>query len=233
MRGGRTMKSKPLRYLILLIVVIGVVTVGLFWINRNQKANKIDAEALKRSTQNQPKQGSDDNDVFIVAFGDFKCPYCGHFERNVKPEIDKSFIQNDKIEFRYVNVLLHGEESERGARAAHAVNNIAPEEYWHFHQKVFEAQPADKDEVGEKEWLTDDLITRLIDQLDVTETQKQKIINTYQDDEGKPAQQAKADHELAEKYNVPQVPALYINGKPIEDVANVDHVKKEIRDALS
>ncbi|URY19239.1 DsbA family protein [Staphylococcus pseudintermedius] len=81
---------------------------------------------MRAETQKQPTQGKKDSKVLLVEFGDFKCPYCGDFERNIKPKLEKEYIDNNKVEFRYVNVLIHGEESELGAKASTRGESICP-----------------------------------------------------------------------------------------------------------
>ncbi|MBI5974971.1 DsbA family protein [Staphylococcus canis] len=225
------MKNK--KWIIILIaVLIAVAAYFIFASTQNSKFKPLDAQKLRHETQNQPLQGKSNGRVLIVEFGDFKCPYCGQFEREIKPKLEREFLDNDQIELRYVNVLLHGQESERGARAAHAVNMIAPKQYWTFHQQLFKAQPKKMDDVGQKEWLTEDLVDRLIRQLDITQAQKSEIIAAYKNDHGEAAKRAKADHKLAKSNDVPQVPALYVDGKPVEDVTNYQNVKDAINQAL-
>lgn len=217
-----------LKRVTILLLIMGVV---LFWTMNNANENDIDADELQNKTIHQPKQGK--GDIIIIEFSDFKCPYCGLFERNIKPKLAQSFIKNNKVEFRYVNVLLHGKESERGARAAHAVNLVAPNQYWQFHELLFQSQPKSKNDVGQTTWLTDDLIRKLTNQLDLSNNQKERILKLYQDDKGEAAKQTKADHQLAKAYGVPQVPMLYINGKAVKHMTNYQDVEIAIKEALN
>ncbi|MEJ7542181.1 DsbA family protein [Staphylococcus intermedius] len=225
---------KKNKWLIVFIVVALVVVIALSFatFKTSKKGTSESGETLAAETQKQPTQGKKGAKVLLVEFGDFKCPYCGDFERKIKPQLEKEYIDNKKVEFRYVNVLIHGDESELGAKAALAVNQYAPEKYWQFHHALFEQQPKNKDDVGSQHWLTDDLIQKQLQKLGLSEQERKQITAAYRDKNGEMAKRAQEDHTLAKKEEVPYVPALYVNGKRIEDETDFDAIKKEVDKAL-
>ncbi|ARJ50893.1 DsbA family protein [Staphylococcus lutrae] len=212
--------------------VIALIIISLAFLNQKPKNNKLVESQLATETQSQPVQGKKGQKVLLVEFGDYKCPYCGDFERHIKPELEKKYINNDKVEFRYVNVLIHGEESVLGAKAALAVNQYASEQYWTFHHLLYQAQPKNKDAVGQQHWLTDALIQEQLQKLNITDKQRQQIISAYRKKTGEIADHAQQDHALAKKFNVPEVPSLFINGKRVADTTDVEAIDKEIDRAL-
>lgn len=195
-----------------------------------KSSDTVDAQALNKDTASQPHQGNKESNVKVVLFGDFKCPYCGNFERDILPKIQKDYIDTQKIELRYVNVLLHGEESNLSARASLAVNQYAPEAYWDFHQALYRAQPKDKEAVSKDKWLTEDLVKKEIQALNITSEQKQQILKAY--NQQKFHKQVKHDHQLAKQYQVPEVPSVYVNGERVKDVTDYKVVKDVIDEAL-
>lgn len=197
---------------------------------RAKSHDTVDAQALNKDTALQPQQGNKESSVKVVLFGDYKCPYCGNFERNILPKIKKDFIDTNKIELRYVNVLLHGEESKLSARASLAVNKYAPEAYWDFHKALYSAQPKEKKAVSEEKWLTESLVKKEIQALNITSEQKEKILKAY--NQKNFHQQARHDHQLAKQYQVPEVPSLYVNGKRVKDVTDYKVVKDTIDETL-
>ncbi|QHW35884.1 DsbA family protein [Staphylococcus ursi] len=225
---------KKNKWLIVFIVVALVAGIFLSFATFKtlNKGNSRSGETLAAETKKQPTQGKKDSKVLLVEFGDFKCPYCGAFESKIKPKLEKEYIDNNKVEFRYVNVLIHGDESELGAKAALAVNQYAPEKYWQFHHALYEQQPKNKDDVGSQHWLTDDLIQKQLQKLDLSEQERKQITTAYRDKNGEIAKRAQQDHTLAKKEEVPYVPALYVNGKQIEDETDFDAIKDEIDKAL-
>ncbi|WP_353419456.1 thioredoxin domain-containing protein [Staphylococcus delphini] len=224
-------KNKWLIVFIVVVIVVGILF-SLATFKTSNKGNSGSGETLAAETQKQPTQGKKDSKVLLVEFGDFKCPYCGDFERNIKPKLEKEYIDNNKVEFRYVNVLIHGDESELGAKAALAVNQNAPDKYWQFHHALFEQQPHNKDDVGRQHWLTDDLIQQQLQKLDLSEQVRKQITVAYRDKKGEMAKRVQEDHILAKKEEVPYVPALYVNGKQVEDETDFDAIKDEIDKAL-
>ncbi|HGO3235325.1 TPA: DsbA family protein, partial [Staphylococcus aureus] len=114
------------------------------------------------------------------------------------------------------------------AKAALAVNQYAPDKYWQFHHALFEQQPNNKDDVGSQHWLTDDLIQQQLQKLDLSEQERKQITVAYRDEKGAIAKRAQEDHALAKKEEVPYVPALYVNGKQVEDETDFDAIKDEI-----
>ncbi|HHU6750967.1 TPA: DsbA family protein [Staphylococcus pseudintermedius] len=225
---------KKNKWLIVFIVVALIVGIFLSFaiFKTSNKENNAPGKPLAAETQKQPTQGKKDSKVLLVEFGDFKCPYCGDFERHIKPKLEKEYIDNNKVEFRYVNVLIHGDESKLGAKAALAVNQYAPDKYWQFHHALFEQQPKNKDDVGSQHWLTDDLIQQQLQKLDLSEQERKQITAAYRDEKGEMAKRAQEDHTLAKKEEVPYVPALYVNGKQVEDETDFDAIKDEIDKAL-
>ncbi|QDW97654.1 DsbA family protein [Staphylococcus agnetis] len=221
---------------IMVVVVVSLfilASAGIFktYISKNSAQTIDDVKAFHKDTLNNPTAGQS-NKVILTEFGDYKCPYCGDFEKDIKPKLKKDYIDTNKVEFRYVNVLLHDKESMRGTRAALTVHRIAPKAYWDFHDYLYAQQPHSKKAVSKQTWLTDDLIKKGVNQLNISPEQKQAIIQAYQAKTDASLTQAKADHHLFKKYQVKQVPALYVNGKRVEDITDYQSVKQAIDAAL-
>ncbi|PTH14051.1 protein-disulfide isomerase [Staphylococcus agnetis] len=230
-RETMSLKKSITVIIVVSFIVLIIATLIMTWSSNNDDQNIENVKALHKDTLKSPTAGHN-NKVILTEFGDYKCPYCGDFEKNLKPKLEKAYIDTDKVEFRYVNVLLHGKESLRGSRAALAVNRIAPAAYWDFHHYLYAHQPQSKKAVTHQTWLTDDLIKKGVNQLEVTSKQKEDILHAYQAKTDASLTHVKADNHLFEKYHVKQVPALYVNGKRVEDVTDYQSIKKAIDTAL-
>ena len=227
------MKSKKTILVIAFVSLLILLIIGSSLLLSSKNHSDIqDIASLNKDTAHQPKQGNSKNKVTLVEFGDYKCPYCGAFEREIKPQLQKDYIDTGKVELRYVNVLLHGEESLRGARAALAINAVEPKSYWTFHRFLYQHQPQSKKAVSEDTWLTDDLVKKGLDQLNISSQQKEQVIQAYQSKSNASFTHAKADHQLAKKYQVRQVPSLYVNGHLVEGVTDYQQLKKVINQEL-
>ncbi|WP_259198474.1 DsbA family protein [Staphylococcus americanisciuri] len=223
------MKHKKVYLIVGVIILCALAILGTLSF-RAKSHNVVDAQSLDKDTVLHPHQGNTKSNVKVVLFGDYKCPYCGDFEKNILPKIKKDYIDTNQIELRYVNVLLHGKESDLGARASLAINQYAPEVYWDFNQALYHAQPKEKEAVSKGKWLTESLVQKEIQALSITSKQKQQILEAY--NQKKFYQQAKHDHQLAKQYQVPEVPSLYVNGERVKDVTDYQVVKDKIDEAL-
>ncbi|WP_180809600.1 thioredoxin domain-containing protein [Staphylococcus sp. 17KM0847] len=213
-------------------VCLALLAMAGFLLLNAKYEDSLEGRVLNKDTEQQPKKGNPKSKVKLVLFGDYKCPYCGAFERNMMPKIQKDYIETDQVELRYVNVLVHGQESERSAKADLAVYHYAPEAYWVFHNNLYHQQPRSKQAVSEEKWLTDKLIKKQVSALDISQSKKEKILNAYRNDK-QFVKDVKSDHQLAKKYKVPEVPSVYVNGKRIKDVTDykviTDAIDKEMR----
>ncbi|UXR78345.1 MULTISPECIES: DsbA family protein [unclassified Staphylococcus] len=223
------MKVKKTLLIGVVICLFVLAVLGTFSFSSDSK-DKLDSKALHKDTALQPQIGNKKSDVKLVLFGDYKCPYCGDFESQILPKIQKDYIETNKVELRYVNVLIHGEESKLSTRASLAVNKFAPEAYWSFHEALYRAQPKSKEAVSDDKWLTEQLVEKEINKLKIKPEQKKQILNAYNDKVFH--QQAKHDDQLAKQYKVSKVPSLYVNGERVKDVTDYEAVKGAIDQAL-
>jgi protein-disulfide isomerase len=87
-----------------------------------------------------PMLGSADAKVLIIEFGDYQCPSCRVFWKDVEPRLKKEYIDTGKVKlvFRdYPIVQIHPE-----ALLASMAVDCAGEQnkYWEYHDKVFREQ---------------------------------------------------------------------------------------------
>src|SRR6266850_2887961 len=87
-----------------------------------------------------PVLGSPDAKVLIIEFGDYQCPSCRMFWKDVEPRLRKEYIDTGKVKFvfrDYPIVQIHPE-----ALLASMAVDCAGEQnkYWEYHDKVFREQ---------------------------------------------------------------------------------------------
>ena len=170
----------------------------------------------------QPTLGEKDAPVSLVEFGDFKCPSCKAWGETIYPQLVEDYILTGDVQFSYVNVLFHGDESVVAALGAESVYKQAPEVYWDYHKKVFAAQPeaTDHDNV----WVTTDKLVELASEFpSINQEQlKQDIEQELTVD------QVNIDKELYTEHNVSQTPTIKINGITMEDPFDYEAIKEVI-----
>lgn len=87
-----------------------------------------------------PALGSSSAPVKIVEFGDFQCPFCSDFHREVFPELKKEYIDEGKVEFFFRDFPfsdLHPDtiKAHRAARCG-----LAQDNFWELHDWIFKNQ---------------------------------------------------------------------------------------------
>lgn len=159
--------------------------------------------------------------ILIVEYGDYKCPYCKKVEDNVMPTIKKDYIDTNKVEYQFINANFLGKDSLVGSRAGNAVQAIAPKEYLTFQKNMYAHQQDEK-----KHWITETLLDNEIEALDISQTQKDKIKKEYKTKNSDAWKEAEKQKKLTKENNIQSVPAVFINGKKVEDPYKVKNWKK-------
>ena len=87
-----------------------------------------------------PVLGSANAKVLMIEFGDYQCPSCRMFWKDVEPRLRKDYIDTGKVKLVFRDfpiVEIHPE----ALLAAMAVNCAGDQQkYWEFHDKVFREQ---------------------------------------------------------------------------------------------
>lgn len=89
-------------------------------------------------TANDPIKGSSAAKLTIVEFGDYQCPFCGRFFKEVEPSIIKDYVDNGKVKFVYKNLAFLGKESTDAANAALCAKEQS--KFWEYHDKLYNSQ---------------------------------------------------------------------------------------------
>lgn len=150
--------------------------------------------------------------IKIIEYGDFKCPYCKKVETNVMPKLKKEYIDQDKVDYQFVNMAFLGDDSIIGSRAGHAVQHVAPDQYLTFQKLMLEQQPD-----SEKEWINKSLVDNQIDKLPINQDMKDKIKKEYTTTDSKSWKAAKKDQQQAKENHVETAPTVYVGGEKLED----------------
>jgi protein-disulfide isomerase len=72
--------------------------------------------------------------------GDFQCPYCGRFAREVFPKINDAYVRTGKVRWMFINLPLsmhlNAWPAAEAALCAGAVSN----RFWPMHDRLFATQ---------------------------------------------------------------------------------------------
>jgi len=83
-----------------------------------------------------PVVGAPNPDIRIVEFFDYKCGFCARTNAWVQETLER---HGDRVAFVLKEYPLLGPESQLGARAALAVERQAPDQYFAFHNALYES----------------------------------------------------------------------------------------------
>lgn len=85
--------------------------------------------------------GEESAPVTVVEYGDYQCPFCARFFRDVEPKIREQYIKTGKVKMVYRNFTFLGPESFAAAEAAECAKDQG--KFWAFHDGLFTAELAD------------------------------------------------------------------------------------------
>lgn len=91
------------------------------------------------SLEGTPMKGGLKATVVILEFGDFECPYCGAFARDVLPILEAAYLATGKVRMQFRHAPISGHP--HGVRAA-AAAVCAGEggRFWEMHDRLFRNQ---------------------------------------------------------------------------------------------
>ncbi|HEU4792525.1 MAG TPA: DsbA family protein [Nitrolancea sp.] len=82
--------------------------------------------------------GNPDAPVKVVEWGDYQCPPCGIFAREVEPQLVSEYVATGKVHFEFRDLAFLGDESIQAAQAAGCA--LDQGKYWPFHDTVYANQ---------------------------------------------------------------------------------------------
>lgn len=83
--------------------------------------------------------GSVDAPVVIIEFADYRCPFCGVFDRDTLPRIVSDYVDQGLVRFEWRDLPVLGEQSLAAAVAARAAGEQGM--FWEYHTALFAAAP--------------------------------------------------------------------------------------------
>ncbi|MFC4076194.1 DsbA family protein [Salinithrix halophila] len=221
-------KARRMKSLTVTTLVVLLLAAGVFYLVQSASDGGSDnrVEASVFQYDKQPVIGNDKAKVKIVEFGDYKCPVCKRFKDEIFPQLKKDFLDNDKAGFYFINNQFIGEDSITAGIAGEAVYRQNKEAFWKYYQAVYDHQGSEQQTWATPEFLVG-LAKKEVPGIDHGKLAKDIQHKTYEEN-------VKADKKIGEEAGVSAVPALFINGKPVELEVIFDYprLKQMIEDEL-
>jgi protein-disulfide isomerase len=209
--------------------VVGLVAVFIlafiFLGNHSKQQEKTKSTEIDYS--NQPFLGNASAPVSIIEFGDYKCPNCKNFDKDVVPIIQKELVDTGKAKFYFMNDSFINVDSIRSAKFAESVfQELGNETFWKFHDLLFEKQPEDT-KYEKVDVFTEDFLISSLKEL-ASDSDIDKVVKNFQAKKSDKAWDK--DMEYAEKLGVTGTPTIFVNGKKFEG-QTIDDLKDMVEKA--
>lgn len=223
------MKQKKVLVVVTLLIVF-LIVLSMFLIKNNavqEKKSTVLNDTVK--IEGQPTQGENSAPVSIVEFGDYKCPSCKQWGETVYPKLKKEFIDTGKVQFSYINVLLHGEESILAAKASESVYRQDKKAFWTFHKAIYDAQP--RVEQHDDPWVTEESLLRIAAK-SVPGINQEQLTSDLRNN-ADILDEVSKDDALVKEHGVELTPTIVINGIKLDDPFDYDTISHVIEEQVT
>lgn len=167
------------------------------------------------------QQGSDSAKVTLIEFGDFQCPFCGEWQRDIYPKLKSEYIDTGKVKFIFWEMGFLGDESIKTAEASICAKD--QNKFWEFHDLLYSRQS------GENEGaFSDDKIKAFAAELNFNtdvfnKCFDQRLYKSYVED----------SNAKSQEYGINSTPTVLINGLKLEGLMTYENYKLIIESELS
>ncbi|MGH3238821.1 MAG: DsbA family protein [Spirillospora sp.] len=165
------------------------------------------------------RMGAETAPVTIVEFGDFQCPNCGRFARDIKPELVRKYVDTGVVGMYWRDFPAFGKESMRAAVAARAAARQG--RFWDFHDALYDKQPPLRSGKINDAYLRGIARSLGLDLARFDADRRAKAARTVVED----------DFGFGQALGVPGTPAFLINGDPFFGAQPVSAFEKAIDQA--
>lgn len=123
-------------------VVVAVVAVALLILfTRDSNGSAANAEisdppALPTDVPLEGRtMGNPEAPVTLIEYGDFQCPGCGQFAREIESQIVENYVATGQVQFEYRDFAFLGDESMAASQAAFCGQDQG--QFWEMHHMLF------------------------------------------------------------------------------------------------
>jgi len=193
-----------------LAALVGLALVGVVGAQVMNSVGGGNAQEI--DTTGQPVIGNESADVTVVEFGDYRCPVCKQFHDQIYPQLKQDYIDTGEVKFVFINFAFldqnfPGDTSETAAVAGECVYQQDKEQFWNFHNAIYNNQGAENSDWATEEFLMN-LARQSTDGLDYERLST--CINNRET-----AGEVRSDRSTGLDLDVSGTPTIYINGEKV------------------
>lgn len=138
-RRGRRRASWQL-WIGVAVLAVAVVAGIVIQSGRSSSSGSVVTPAHALGPNGGEQRGKASAPVLVEEYGDFQCPHCANFQREVGPTVDR-LVNAGTIRFVYHPIAFIGSESTAAANAAECAADQG--EFWPYHDQLFAQQGAE------------------------------------------------------------------------------------------
>lgn len=177
-------------------------------------------------------KGDENAPVTMVEFSEYLCSFCAEYvgfdaipsrpidEEKTYRQIIEKYVETGKVRYVFRDYPVHGERVKEMAEAAYCAGD--QEEYWQYHDLLFERQKELNDATN-----LDDLLKELASELDLSADAFASCLA-----ENKFAQVVEDNYQLGKKVGVEGTPSFFINGQMLVGAQPFENFKAVIEEEL-
>lgn len=169
-----------------------------------------------------PAQGSQDAEVTIVEFADFRCPFCQRFFQDSGSGIMRDYVATGKVRYYFRHFAFLGHESTLTHEAAECANEQG--KFWQFHDWLYENQAAESD----TKYYSAENLVQYATNMGLNKSKFDSCLRSH-----KYEKQVSQDLSDGQNAGVNGIPTIFINGRPLIGAQPYGAVKAAIEEALA
>ncbi|MFB4159962.1 DsbA family protein [Geomicrobium sp. JSM 1781026] len=223
-KNTKTNKA-PMKFLVIVTALLVVVMAALlFVVNSDGGSNSASTHEDRPPIDDLATYGNDDPAVSIVEFGDYKCPACGTWDREVFDQLESDYLDHEDISFSFVNFIGFQNESLIASLASQKIYHEASEDqFWDFHHALMQAAGVQGSQVDID--FVVDIASEHAPDVDEDELRTSITEQEYMDE-------LYAEHELIEEFGVERTPTIFVNDVEVSDPFDYNEIERIIEEQL-
>lgn len=167
----------------------------------NQPQAPAPGQKVNVSVGHLPPKGNPNAKVKIVAFEDFRCPFCDRFFKDAEAQLIKDYVDTGKAVIYYRNYQFLGSASVVAGNAGECANE--QKKFWEMHDYLYQNQPDESD----TSMYTTDKLTTIAGQLGMNTSQFSTCLDSKKYDKN-----VQSDLTDGQQAGVNGTPTTFING---------------------
>ncbi len=205
-------------FVAVVILFVGLAVVGMFGKGSDSNSD-VDVQF---SWEEQPLLGNAESKVNIKVFGDYNCPHCINWDKEIAPLLYADYIETDKASMSFANYQFLAPSSVVAGKYGEVVHKMYPESFWNFHAGLFEL--ANQSGLNEENMVS--LAKAVVPDFNEDEFKKELKNDIY-------SKYVTSDKLQGESMNVVSTPTVFVNDIKIENGFDYERIQQVIESELT